>query len=140
MGHELSKEVFPSNFSFWATWAFCPQVINLKILRTHFTAHTWLNWTYFSLDVYQIIQMIIQPRAHIKAIPLKCVCLLGLWGFRAMWLKLLGEATAKTLEKWGSYLTLAYFPIFVAMDAGFVCAMGYAVWNGELSKNPLQWE
>mmetsp|Transcript_67334 Transcript_67334/g.105283 ORF Transcript_67334/g.105283 Transcript_67334/m.105283 type:complete len:192 (+) Transcript_67334:28-603(+) len=138
--HQLSKEVFPSNYSFWATWAFCPQMINLKILRTHFTAHTWLNWTYFSMDIMQLIDMIVRPRANLKNIPLKCVGLLCLWGFRGFWLSVVSDYWAHKLERMDAYLSILYLPALVAFDVAYLSGIVALVWTGKLSKNPLEWE
>merc|ERR1711924_486823 len=87
--------------------ALCPQMIGLKILNTHFTAKTWLNWSYRVLYHGQLITMLLQPRHHIMTMPQRAGALLFTWGMRSLALNLLGEAGTIALEKLGGYVTIA---------------------------------
>merc|ERR1719456_1613874 len=92
------------------------------------------------MDVTQLIMMILAPRAHLKQIPLKCVGLLGLWGFRALYLKVLGEAWVQTLARIGAYIALPFSLFYMATSFFTVLGVGILIKSGQLSMNPIEWE
>jgi len=138
--HGLVKEMFPNSLCFWATWAFAPQFIGMKILNQHFTAHTWLNWAYTLDASSDAMQMILAPRSHTIALPLRASSLVFSWGVRALTLKLFGEDTIKTFAKYLGYVYLVATPMIIASRAKFFVAWCKLISKGELPSNPLQWE
>merc|ERR1711957_713240 len=73
----------------WFWWAVCPQMINLRILRRHFTAHTWLNWGWTIRQVSDIVDMVLLPRKHFREIPSRCKHVLFAWFLRWLGSKIL---------------------------------------------------
>ena len=154
--HALSKEQFPSDLEFWTTWALCPQLINLKILRRHFTAHTWLNWSMTIGSVNSIVSMVLRPRRHIREIPGRTAQFIVGMGF--MWVSeaifskefrkfprppnpeaasrslILGWVIGVQFEKFSSYLRVAGTvgsAIQLFSELQHISALG---------RNPLRWE
>merc|ERR1712187_528344 len=117
-------------------WTFCPQFISLKILRTHFTAHTWLNWSYTLYQCQDFFNMILKPRTHLKTIPLRATGLLTLWFSRWLSLKIFSKEFYATLTHYSSYMLIGLIPIqMISLGLGIV-----GVSSGSLGWNPLLWE
>lgn len=118
--HQLSKEAYPDDATFWTVWALCPPVINLKILRNHFTAHSWLNWSLTVQNLGELMEVVLTPRRHMRLMPLRAFSLLGAWGFRGTMHGIFGKNVAKCFDKfiaYGAALTLwcHTFTIMIAM-------------------------
>jgi len=134
--HALTKEIFPSAGVFWSTWAVCPQMISLAILRKHFTAHTWLNYSFALNQLNDTAMMILKPRAHFKMIPLRALGLGFMWFSNMISDKIYSDSLKKTFTKISSYIMIAMIPMQL-----FGLTMSVAtVASGSLGWNPLKWE
>ena len=140
--NKLCLEAFPSDGQFWLTWAACPQLLNIVILRKHFTEHTWLNWTYTVEQSGNLISMALRPRRHVRAIPAKAAYLLFAWATRWLGHKMFREQFLMFLISIGGYLGIVtgFASLLAKFGESDVAAFLELVRERKLSYNPMNWE
>jgi hypothetical protein len=82
------------------------QLITLKVLRNHFTAHSWLNVAYAIGEVSSIVDMVLDPRAHFKAMPLRVATLVSLWVGRWVAFKVFTQGLIMFFCKMSAYVAV----------------------------------
>ena len=142
--HGLVREVIPDDKTFWLTWLACPQLINIKILRKHFTDHSWLNLTYVSQQYAELATMLLRPRQHFSTIPLRAAMLPVVWLVVGFFNLVLPESFNKFLWQLFGWLRVISLPLLAPYQWSGVlrdCAMiAGGVGIGICSLNPLTWE
>lgn len=65
--HGVCMELAPSAPTFWITLLMCPQLINIKLLRGHFSESTLSKWL-LTGQVVDFVGMVAFPKSHIMSI------------------------------------------------------------------------
>jgi hypothetical protein len=113
----LIKEIYQgSDIQFWLEWLFAPQVIGMRIIFKHFTAHTWWNWIYVITELLDFIYMLLDSKTHLAAMPLRCLAFLLFWGQRQLLLSLFSLPTAIFLIKLSMYSRIAGLAMWIRLD------------------------
>ena len=137
---ELSKQVFKKDRTFWATWFLCPELINLGALRTHFTAHSWLNWSITMTQASEMLEALMKPRTHLRAMPTRAAWLLVYWASGRLTRAALGGDGFRTLLRIGAYITCALSVWRTMATFGKTYRYAKLISNGRLSADPREWE
>ena len=140
--HGLVREVIPDDKTFWLTWLACPQLINIKILRKHFTDHSWRNLAIVSQQYVQIALMLLRPRRHLRGLP-NCAFNLGmLWLFRGFTNAVVPQRLIKSFLRITSNpiasFAIVSIMLFEVLSESWTITL--AVATGKCSPNPLTWE
>merc|ERR1712107_4378 len=136
--NNLVKEVFPDDNTFWFTWAFIPQLININILWKHFTAHTWLNWVCMIIQFQNILLMISAPKKHLEGIPVRCIALFLLWGLRFVGHEMFKETFITFFFQYMSVLFVLeffYMNIYTLLSFGLLPEFTMSWWCGSRDAN-----
>lgn len=87
------------------------QLITLKILRFHFTAHSWLICAYALHEISSVVDMVLEPWEHLKGIPDRCCALLACWVARYIGWKIFNQRFLRFLFKIGCFCGLLAIPV-----------------------------
>jgi len=138
--HGLVREVIPDDKTFWLTWLACPQLINIKILRKHFTDNSWLNLAYVYQQYAEIALMLLRPRKHFREMPGRVLGVGAMWLGRGFCNAVFSPELIKGYHQFCGYLTAVFGSLVIFSALSDWQKIAQAVANGDCSPNPLTWE